>query len=41
MQMTAYAARAGAPSGDAGHWHAINWAACYREVGRLQARIVK
>ncbi len=30
--MTAYAARASAPSDDAGHWHAINWAACYREV---------
>ena len=39
--MTVYAARTGAPSGDAGHWHAINWAACYREVRRLQARIVK
>ena len=39
--MTAYAERAGAPSGDAGHWHAINWARCYREVRRLQARIVK
>jgi hypothetical protein len=40
-QMTAYAERAGAPSGDTGHWHAINWAVCYREVRRLQARIVK
>ena len=40
-QMTAYAERAGAPSGDAGHWRAINWAGCYREVRRLQASIVK
>lgn len=39
--MTVYAARTGAPSGDAVNWHAINWAACYREVRRLQARIVK
>ena len=23
------------------HWHGIDWARCYREVRRLQARIVK
>ena len=22
-------------------WHGINWAECYRQVRRLQARIVK
>ena len=39
--MTANAACAGAPSGDAGHWHDIHWATCYREVRRLQTRIFK
>jgi RNA-directed DNA polymerase len=39
--MTANAACAGAPSGDAGHWHDIYWATCYREVRRLQTRIFK
>jgi RNA-directed DNA polymerase len=32
---------AGAPSQDTVTWHSIDWARCYREVGRLQARIVK
>lgn len=39
--MTAKAAFAGAPSGDGGHWHGIDWAKCHLEVKRLQARIVK
>jgi len=32
---------AGAPSHESVAWHSINWAKCYREVRRLQARIVK
>lgn len=39
--MTSQAVCAGAPSGQSQHWHGINWAGCYREVRRLQARIVK
>lgn len=39
--MTAQAAGAGALSGHGEHWHGINWAMCYREVRRLQSRIVK
>lgn len=39
--MTSQVHCAGAPSGDTGHWHGIDWASCYREVRRLQARIVK
>ena len=39
--MTSQAVCAGAPSGRSQHWHGINWAECYREVRRLQARIVK
>ncbi|MDB5771006.1 MAG: reverse transcriptase [Burkholderia sp.] len=39
--MTAKAVFAGAPSGDGGHWHGIDWARCHLEVKRLQARIVK
>lgn len=31
----------GAPSHFEVHWHGINWARCYKEVRRLQARIVK
>ena len=31
----------GASSDRAMHWHGIDWAQCYREVRRLQARIVK
>ena len=31
----------GASSDRAKHWHSIDWAGCYREVRRLQARIVK
>ena len=30
-----------ASSGKASHWEQINWAKCERQVGRLQARIVK
>jgi RNA-directed DNA polymerase len=32
---------AGAPSHESVTWHSIDWAKCYREVRRLQARIVK
>ena len=32
---------AGAPSHESVNWHSIDWAACHREVRRLQARIVK
>ncbi|MDX3928924.1 MAG: group II intron reverse transcriptase/maturase [Shinella sp.] len=32
---------AGAPSHESVTWHSIDWARCYREVRRLQARIVK
>jgi len=32
---------AGAPSHESMAWHSIDWAKCYREVRRLQARIVK
>ena len=39
--MTSQVVCAGAPSGQLRHWHGINWAECYREVRRLQARIVK
>lgn len=39
--MTTQQICAGAPSREAIHWHSINWAKCYREVRRLQARIVK
>ena len=39
--MTSQAFCAGALSGRSQHWHGINWAECYREVRRLQARIVK
>jgi RNA-directed DNA polymerase len=31
----------GASSDRATHWHGIDWARCYREVRRLQARIAK
>lgn len=41
MQMTTQEVCAGAPSGEPTHWHGIDWAKCYREVRRLQARIVK
>ena len=30
-----------ASSGRASHWEQIDWAKCERQVGRLQARIVK
>jgi len=30
-----------AASGQASHWEQIDWAKCERQVGRLQARIVK
>jgi hypothetical protein len=30
-----------ASSGQAAHWEQIDWAKCERQVGRLQARIVK
>jgi len=39
--MTAHSISAGALSGNAEHWHKISWPQCYREVRRLQARIVK
>lgn len=39
--MTAHSISAGALSGNAEHWHTISWPQCYREVRRLQARIVK
>lgn len=39
--MTVQAACAGASSGGTTHWHGIDWAKCYSEVKRLQARIVK
>lgn len=39
--MTTQAACAGALSDDPGGWHSIGWTHCYREVRRLQARIVK
>ncbi len=39
--MSAYVISAVAPSGYAEHWHGINWAKCYQEVKKLQARIVK
>ena len=32
---------AGAPSHESVTWHSIDWAACHREVRRLQARIGK
>src|SRR3546814_1556961 len=42
MQMTTQEiACAGAPSHESVTWHSIDWAACHREVRRLQARIVK
>ncbi|OIT13546.1 group II intron reverse transcriptase/maturase [Ralstonia solanacearum] len=39
--MTVQQLGAGASSNRARHWHEIDWAKCYREVRRLQARIVK
>lgn len=39
--MTTQEICAGAPSHGAVDWHSIDWAKCYREVRRLQARIVK
>lgn len=39
--MSAQAIGAGASSSNAGHWHGIDWASCYRDVRRLQTRIVK
>jgi RNA-directed DNA polymerase len=41
MQMTGQQYSTGASSDLATHWHGIGWARCYREVRRLQARIVK
>nr|WP_217497430.1 group II intron reverse transcriptase/maturase [Trinickia violacea] len=41
MQMTGQKFGTGASSDLAIHWHGIDWARCYREVRRLQARIVK
>lgn len=41
LQMTGQAICAGAPSHETVDWHSIDWARCYREVRRLQARIVK
>lgn len=40
-KMTTQENCAGAPSHDLTPWHDIKWAKCYREVRRLQARIVK
>ena len=40
-QMTVQQSGTGASSDRAAHWHGIDWASCYREVRRLQARIVK
>ena len=39
--MTAVATPAGAVSGNAMDWHAINWQKAHTIVRRLQARIVK
>ena len=39
--MTVQQQGTGASSDRATHWHSIDWAGCYREVRRLQARIVK
>jgi len=39
--MTVQQSGTGASSDRATHWHGIDWASCYREVRRLQARIVK
>lgn len=39
--MTVRQSGTGASSDRATHWHSIDWARCYREVRRLQARIVK
>ncbi|MEX3614033.1 MAG: group II intron reverse transcriptase/maturase [Burkholderia gladioli] len=39
--MTVQQSGTGAPSDRATHWHGIDWARCYREIRRLQARIVK
>lgn len=41
LQMTKQRNCVGAPSHGEVHWHSIDWAKCYREVRRLQARIVK
>lgn len=40
-QMTTQSVCAGAPSHGTVEWHSIDWAKCYGEVRRLQARIVK
>ena len=39
--MTVQQLGTGASSDRAAHWHSIDWANCYREIRRLQARIVK
>jgi RNA-directed DNA polymerase len=39
--MSATAMLAGAAPGRAPDWHSTNWKAVYRNVRRLQARIVK
>lgn len=39
--MTTQEICAGAPPHGAIHWHGIDWAKCYRDVRRLQTRIVK
>ncbi|GAB3460086.1 reverse transcriptase N-terminal domain-containing protein [Azotobacter salinestris] len=39
--MTARVCCAGAPSDRSVDWHSIDWAACHREVKRLQMRIAK
>ncbi|RKE36328.1 reverse transcriptase-like protein [Paraburkholderia sp. BL23I1N1] len=39
--MTVQQPGTGASSDHATHWHGIDWARCYREIRRLQARIVK
>src|SRR5471030_1511696 len=39
--MTVQQLGTGAPSDHAAHWHSIDWVNCYREIRRLQARIVK
>jgi len=41
LQMTKQINCVGASSHGAINWHSIDWAKCYREVRRLQARIVK
>lgn len=39
--MTVQQVSTGASSDPVAHWHEVDWARCYREVRRLQARIVK